>query len=135
MFQVERWPKTYGLRVLLVESNEAFLQAAAEFLERYPELAVVSTAYSAKLLTLARDMGAQVILLDLDMPDLASLEAIRGLHHSLPEAAIIALTSLDGHAPLKAAHAAGALEVVRKAALTTDLLPAIQRVIPSASPA
>jgi CheY-like chemotaxis protein len=68
-----------------------------------------------------------VILLDLDMPDLAGLEAMQQLRDMVPGVPIIALTSLDGYAPVGAARAAGARDVVSKASLTTDLLPAIQR--------
>ena len=115
--------------VLLVESNEAFLQVATDFLRRCPGLTVATTRRSdPKSLIGVRALQPQVIVLDLDMPDLGGLEAIRWLHDVMPSAGIIALTSLRGQAPVLAARAAGARDVVRKASLTTDLLPAIQRV-------
>jgi CheY-like chemotaxis protein len=66
-----------------------------------------------------------VILIGLDMPGLEILPRLRNM---LPDAGIIALTLLNDNAYRQAALAAGADDVVRKAELTTELLPAIRRV-------
>jgi DNA-binding response OmpR family regulator len=66
-----------------------------------------------------------VILIGLDRP---GLETIHRLRKVLPGVGIIALTLLEGAAHRKVAMATGADDVVRKAALTTELLPAIRRV-------
>jgi DNA-binding NarL/FixJ family response regulator len=50
------------------------------------------------------------------------------LRKVLPSVGIIALTLLEGNAYRQAAMAAGADDLVRKADLITDLLPAIRRV-------
>jgi DNA-binding response OmpR family regulator len=56
------------------------------------------------------------------------------LRNVLPDVGIIALAMLKGNAYRQAALAAGADDVVRKAALTTDLLPAIRRVTQAKRP-
>jgi DNA-binding NarL/FixJ family response regulator len=66
-----------------------------------------------------------VILIGLDRP---GLETISRLRTVLPGVGIIALTLLNNSASRKAAMAAGADDVVLKAELITDLLPAIRRV-------
>ena len=73
----------------------------------------------------AQDLQPQVILIGLDRP---SLETIPRLRKVLPGVGIIALTLLEGNAYRQAAMAAGADDVVLKAKLISELLPAIRRV-------
>jgi DNA-binding NarL/FixJ family response regulator len=67
-----------------------------------------------------------VILVGLDRP---GLEIIRRLRSMLSDAGIIVLSLLEGNAYRQAVIAAGADDLVRKAELVTDLLPAIRRVM------
>jgi len=75
-----------------------------------------------------QNLQPQVILIGLDTPGPTGLETIPRLRKVLPNVGIIALTLLEGNAYRQAALAAGAGDVVRKAELTTDLLPAIRHV-------
>jgi DNA-binding NarL/FixJ family response regulator len=119
-------PKDSLLRVLLVDDNEAFRRVATDFLQRQRELIVVGAMRGGEgVLAQAQDLGPQVILIGLDRP---GLEIISHLRKVLPGVGIIALTLLEGDAYRQAALAAGADDLVRKAELTTDLLPAIRRV-------
>ena len=56
------------------------------------------------------------------------METISRLRNMLPGVGIIALTLLNDNAYRQAALAAGADDLVRKAEVVTDLLPAIRRV-------
>jgi two-component system response regulator NreC len=115
--------------VLLVDDHEPFLRAAADFLQRHHELAVVGVLRGGEeALAQAQDLRPHVILIDLNMPGLNGLETISRLRVMLPEVGIIALTLLDPNAYRQAALAAGADDFVSKANLTSDLLPAIRRV-------
>jgi DNA-binding NarL/FixJ family response regulator len=117
---------SFKIRVLLVDDNEAFLRVATNLLQRHHELIVVSAIGGGEeALAQAQDLQPQVILVGLDRP---GLETISRLRKVLPGAGIIVLTLLEGAAHRKAAMATGADDVVRKAALTTELLPAIRRV-------
>jgi DNA-binding NarL/FixJ family response regulator len=114
------------IRVLLVDDNEAFLHVATDFLQRQHELTVVGAICGGEeALAQVQDLGPQVILIGLDTPGLEILPRLRNM---LPDVGIIALTLLEGNAYRQAAMAAGADELVRKAELTTELLPAIRRV-------
>jgi DNA-binding NarL/FixJ family response regulator len=117
---------SFKIRVLVVDDNEAFLRVATDFLRRHDELTVVGAICgSEEALAQVQDLGPQVILIGLDKP---GLETISRLRKVLPDVGIIALTLLEGNAYRQAALAAGADELVRKAELTTELLPAIRRV-------
>jgi DNA-binding NarL/FixJ family response regulator len=114
------------IRVLVVDDNEAFLHVATDFLRRHDELTVVGAICGGEeALAQAQDLGPQVILIGLDMP---GLEILPRLQNILPGVGIIALTLLKDNAYRQAALAAGADDVVPKAELITDLLPAIRRV-------
>jgi DNA-binding NarL/FixJ family response regulator len=114
------------IRVLLVDDNEAFLRVATDFLQRHHDLIVVGAICGGEeALAQAQDLGPQVILIGLDKP---GLETISRLRKVMPGVGIIALTLLEGAAYRKTAMAAGADDVVLKAELTTDLLPAIRQV-------
>ena len=116
--------------VLLVDDHEPFLRAAADFLQRQHELAVVGLLHGGEeALAQAQSLRPHVILIDLNMPGLNGLETISRMRVMLPEVGIIALTLLDPKAYRQAALAAGADDFVAKANLTTDLLPAIRQVI------
>jgi DNA-binding NarL/FixJ family response regulator len=117
---------SFKIRVLLVDDNRAFLHAATDFVQRQQELVVVGAICGGEeVLAQAQDLQPQVILIGLDRP---GLETISRLRKVLPDVGIIALTLLEGAAHRKAAMATGADDVVRKAALTTELPPAIRRV-------
>jgi DNA-binding NarL/FixJ family response regulator len=121
---------SHKIRVLLVDDNEAFLRAATEFLQRQHELIVVGAICGGEeALAQAPDLQPQVILIGLDMPGLTGLETILRLRNMLPGAGLIALTLLEGTTYRQAALAAGADDLVRKAELITDLLPAVRRVM------
>jgi CheY-like chemotaxis protein len=117
------------ISVLLVDDNPTFLRVAARFLQAHEGVNVVGTANGGQeALAKAQDLRPQVILLDLAMPDLPGLQAIPRLRELLPQTGIIALTLLDTSGYRQAALSAGADDFIPKAALNTDLLPAIQRV-------
>jgi DNA-binding NarL/FixJ family response regulator len=115
-----------GCAVLLVDDNEAFRHVATDFLHRHHELTVVGAMCGGEeALAQAQDLQPQVILIGLDRP---GLETISRLRKVLPGVGIIALTLLEGSTYRQAALAAGADDLVAKAELITDLLPAIRRV-------
>jgi DNA-binding NarL/FixJ family response regulator len=104
--------------------GEPTLRAAVGVLQRHHELTVVGAICGDKeALAQAQKLQPQVIVVGLDGP---GLEIIRRLRHVLLGAGIIALTLLNSNVYRQAAMAAGADDVVLKAELTSDLLPAIR---------
>jgi DNA-binding response OmpR family regulator len=87
-------------------------------------IAVGATCGSKEALAQAQDLQPQVILIGLERP---GLETISRLRNMLPGVGIIALTLLKGNAYRQAVMTAGADDLVAKAELITELLPAIRR--------
>lgn len=118
------------ISVLLVDDNPTFLQIAARFLMQHDDVILVDVCNGGRqALEKAAALHPQVVLIDLAMYDLPGLQAIPRLRTLLPEAGIIALTLLDANSYRQAALLAGADDFVPKAALNTELLPAIHRVM------
>jgi DNA-binding NarL/FixJ family response regulator len=120
------------VRVLLVDDNPTFLRIATRFLEqdRGCPIVVVGTAGGGQeALAQAERLSPHVILLDLMMPGTNGLEIIPRLRAVLPKVGIIALTLLDTSSYRTAALAVKTDLFVAKSAMSTDLLPAIQRVM------
>jgi DNA-binding NarL/FixJ family response regulator len=117
------------ISVLLVDDNPSFLRIVTRFLEQQGDVAVVGAAGGGEeALALAQDLEPDVVLVDLAMPGLSGLATIPLLRIILPKVGIIALTVLDMSSYRQAALAAGVNEFVSKASLSSELLPAIQRV-------
>ncbi len=117
------------IRILLVDDNQIFRRVATDFLQRHRELVVVSAVCGGEeALAQAQRLQPQVILIDLDTPGLSGMTTIPRLRTMFSGVSIIALTLLTGQIYRQAALAAGADDFVAKAALITDLLPAIRRV-------
>jgi DNA-binding NarL/FixJ family response regulator len=113
---------------MLVNHNEPFLRVAADFLRRCADLALVGLVKrTEEVLPRAGVLRPQVILLDLDMPAHAGLDAVPRLRSALPNTGIITLTLSSASAYRQAALAAGADDLVTKSELTSSLLPAIQQ--------
>ncbi len=118
--------------VLLVDDEPTFLRIAQLFLQTHyrNEIDVLGTASSGEeCLGKAQLLAPQVVLMDLNMPGLSGLQTIPLLRIMFPEMRIIALTLNDGENARRAVLAAGGNELVSKATMSTDLMPAIRRVM------
>jgi DNA-binding NarL/FixJ family response regulator len=121
-------PETHKIRIFLVVANRAFLHITTRFLKRHDELVVVGVIHSGEdALEQVQELRPQVVVLDVDTPGQAGLETVHCLRTMLPQVGIIALSLLDAEGYHQAVLAAGADDLVAKAVLSTQLLPAIQR--------
>lgn len=116
------------VRVLIIDDNQAFLNAAVNFLQRQPEVEVVG-AYTLVEPALRRveEHSPDLILLDLDMPVMNGLEAIPLFKAVLPAVPIIVLSVLDSTSDEQAAGQAGADRFISKQTMHQELAAAIRR--------
>ncbi len=118
------------LSVLLVDDNPTFLRVLQDFLADYGAglVQVVGAVVGGRhAVAQAEQLHPQVILLDLQMPDVPGLDLLPPLRTRLPEALLIALSLRDPEEYRAQTLAAGADAFVAKACLARDLLPTIQR--------
>ncbi len=118
--------------VMLVDDEPTFLRITQLFLETHygQEIEVLGTARSGEeALAQAPMLAPQLILIDLNMPGLSGMQTIPLMRILFPEMRIIALTLNDSDKSRQAVLAAGGNELVSKMRMSTDLLPAIRRVM------
>jgi two-component system response regulator NreC len=121
-----------AIRILLVDDNAAFLDILHRFLQQHDDLLVVGTAQSGEEgLTKAQRLKPEVIVIDLAMRGMSSLQVIPRLRTALPSLGIVVLTLWDTTVYRAAALTSGADSFVSKVAMTIDLVPAIRSAVKS----
>jgi DNA-binding NarL/FixJ family response regulator len=115
------------IRVLLVVRHPAFLEVIARLLGTREQVVVAGAVRNGdNVLAQAQGVRPDVVLFDLDLSGHPHLKTIHHLRSSMPDVGIVVLSLLDSEGYRRAALAAGANELIVKANLSTDLLPAIE---------
>jgi DNA-binding NarL/FixJ family response regulator len=96
-------------RVLLVDDQSLFRSGIAALLSTKPEMQVVGQAGNGReAIEKARALHPDLILMDIQMPEMNGLEATRQIKAEMPETCIVILTALDDDADALQAILCGA---------------------------
>ncbi len=115
------------VRVLIVDDYDLFRTGLATLLGEEDNIEVVAQASGGRMgVRLARELRPDVILMDLRMPDLDGIDAIRAIVEERPEARVVALTVLADDAAVAEAMAAGACGFLAKDSPTQDVVSALR---------
>ena len=102
------------MRLLLVDDHALVRSAIRQALEA-PDIEVVGEAASAEeLMRIAPSLRPDVVLLDIDLPGLSGIAAVRELAPRLPDTRIVMLTVSNDHHDLLNARRAGAAGYLTK---------------------
>lgn len=113
-----RWP----MRVLLVDDHALFREGVAALLETRSEFEVVGEARDGReALALACRLRPDLILMDIQMPEVGGMEATRLIKAALPEAKIVILTVSEDEQDLFEAIKSGAQGYLLKNMKSADL--------------
>jgi len=114
------------LRVMLVDDHALVRSAIRQALEA-PDVVVVGEASSAEqAMELATELRPDVLLLDIDLPGLSGIEAVREMAPRLPDTQIIMLTASTDRRDLLEAIRHGAAGYLNKDLTGEALLRAIR---------
>jgi DNA-binding NarL/FixJ family response regulator len=117
------------LRVLLAEDHALLRQSLKAYLETEGACEVVGEASDGReAMRLYSELKPDVVLMDLSMPGVDGMVAVRSIRRDFPHARIIALTAHRAEEYLHAALDSGVDGYVVKAASAEDLLTAIRAV-------
>jgi DNA-binding NarL/FixJ family response regulator len=117
------------LRLLIVDDNPQFRLGLRTVLRTQPDVDVVGEATSgAEAVELATNLQPDVVLMDVQMPDLNGLEATRQLLQANPHIGVLMLTMFEDDDLVFEAMRAGARGYLLKGALKAELLRAIHGV-------
>ncbi len=115
--------------VLVVDDHLVVRQGVRALLMGADDIMVVGEAADGlEAIAEARRLHPQVILMDLKLPRLDGVEAIRVILAEQPDVGVVALTGTEGDAMVLAAVEAGALGYIAKTFEREDFLLAIRQV-------
>ena len=111
------------LRVLVVDDHPAFRRALTSALKMVGGIEVAGEAGGGLAATQqARDLEPDVVLMDLSMPDLDGIDAMREIHKRKPHIPVVILTAHADPGVEKEARAAGASGFLAKGIGLEDLV-------------
>ncbi len=116
------------IRVLIADDHQLFREGLTRVLNEAPEITVVASASNGEeAVARAAETRPNVILMDLNMPVLDGVEAVRRLHVTQPQSHVLMLTVSEQEQHLFAAIRAGARGYLLKSMASDDLIEAIRR--------
>jgi DNA-binding NarL/FixJ family response regulator len=117
------------IRILCVDDHRLVLAGIELMIGRQPDMAVVGSATTGEeAVSLFKQHRPDITLMDLQLPVMSGLEAIRVIRHISPNARIIVLTMYHGDEDIHRALAAGASTYLLKDMLSDDLMRVIREV-------
>lgn len=117
------------IRILLADDHNVLRQGMAQALNAQPDMQVVAQASNGReAITLAQKSQPNVVLIDINMPEMDGVEATRHLSATSPDIGIIILTMYRRDDYVFEAIKAGASGYLLKEVELEDLLAAIRAV-------
>jgi DNA-binding NarL/FixJ family response regulator len=115
-----------GLRILIVDDHEVFRRGVRGVLEEQPGWQVVGEAANGRQAAeMARELQPDVVVLDISMPELNGLDAIRTILSASPRSEILILTLHDSEQLAEEVLKAGARAYILKSDAAQDLVAAV----------
>ena len=116
------------IRVLLADDQALVRGAMGALLDLEPDIEVVAqVGRGDEVVAAARDSGADVCLLDIQMPGVDGVEAARQVRDQLPGVRVVMVTTFDRPGYLRRALDAGAVGFVVKTTPAARLAEAVRR--------
>jgi putative two-component system response regulator len=115
--------------IFIVDDNDANLSMVAPMLEN--EFRVLTMPSAQKMFSLLEKKHPNLILLDIEMPEITGLEAIARLkaNSKWKEIPVIFLTGWADEKLTAAAKSAGALDILQKPVISSLLLDSVKQYI------
>jgi NarL family two-component system response regulator LiaR len=127
-------PVTSRISVVIVDDHDLFRTGMAELLSGQPDLEVIAQGSNGQMgMRLARELRPDVVLLDMQMPDMSGLQVTQALLEEQPDAKIVLLTVVSDDDAIAAAMEAGACGFLVKDTPVSGVAAAIRAAAEGAS--
>jgi DNA-binding NarL/FixJ family response regulator/CBS domain-containing protein len=118
-----------AIRILLAVQLESMQESLRSIIAGQENLTIVGEATDgATIMKLAREVSPDVILFDMEMPDVSNLDVIRQLHYAFPAIKVLALAIHSDKRFVRETLKAGAAGYLLKYLAHEELLEAVNRV-------
>lgn len=115
------------IRVFVVDDHPIFRLGVARVLRDEPQFSCVGDAASGlEAARRAPEIGADVVLLDMDMPGMSAVATMSTLREVMPRARFVMVTAVLDATELRRAYASGASCVLHKTASPQELVTVLQ---------
>ena len=133
--EAQTTPATRSARVLIADDHDLVRDGYQRMLDREPDLEVVGEASNGReAVELCRELGPDLVLMDVRMPEMDGIEATGKIKGELPTTSVLVVTTYDNPDYLFEAVEAGAAGYVLKDAPKSQLLGAVRRTLNGESP-
>ena len=128
-------PVPEPIRLLLCDDHELVRTGLRTFLELQPDMAVVGEAGTAEqALALIRSLLPDIVVMDLVLPGLSGVDALRRLRRDHPDVKVVVLSSFGGQEAVLSAIHAGAAGYLLKDIGPRELADALRSVAAGGAP-
>ena len=118
-----------AIRILVVDDHPVVRAGVVGLVGDQPDMKIVGQASNGReAIQRFRDLHPDVVLMDVQMPDMNGLDAMIAIRDEAPQARVIVLTTYAGDAQVLRAIKAGARGYLLKSALHKELLETIRAV-------
>ncbi|PAW74862.1 MAG: hypothetical protein B9S38_02850 [Verrucomicrobiia bacterium Tous-C4TDCM] len=115
------------IRIVVVDDHYVVREGLRSLIERQADFVFAGQATNgAEAIEVHRELKPDVIIIDLGLPVLSGVEAIRAIHKSTPEARILVLSNFEGDEDIHNSFAAGASGYILKHRSGEQIVPAIR---------
>ena len=122
-------------RILLYDDNETFRVSMQSLISDHPDLELLAAMPNAETIEIdLQEIRPDVILMDIDMPAVNGVEAVKRLRKKNKDLPIIMVTIFDDNENIFNAICAGASGYILKGFATEEIPPAIRNVITGGAP-
>ncbi|MGB3339030.1 MAG: response regulator transcription factor [Devosia sp.] len=122
------------IKVLICDDHPLVLEGIRAVVETFDHIRVVGTARSARAaLTLAEEQNPDVVLMDINLPELSGLDAIELFRERLPRTRLLMLSMHDSREYISTAVLYGAAGYILKDVPPAEIISAIEAVAANGS--
>lgn len=119
-----------GIRILIADDHKVVREAIDSLLSKEPGMEIVGEAKDGRAaVQLARELQPNVVVMDINMPNLNGIEATRQIVHELPGVKVVALSVRSDRRSVREMLKAGASGYVPKHCAFGELVSAIRSVV------
>ena len=118
------------IRILLADDHGILRAGLRSLLNAESDLTVIGEAENGRqALYMTREMEPDLILMDISMPEMGGIDALKQINETLPSVKVLMLTVHEDEGLLKKAIQAGASGYVVKRAVESELITAIRTIM------